>query len=286
MGLSKDTIICASLSALLTFTMLFSLSFTGTLTKEIEKEYVIIGMDQIKIIPPEKKAEKIIPKKEKIIKIEKPNEPVVVKKEEVKIPKIEEEVKNDPPPLKEEPVVKQEPDPKPQPAKPTVAENSVKPDVKFFESKVDVPYTMDISVRPGGNHPEGERTNIPTSKPNPNNNGSENGIEGGTGKKLIVSDEIETVESTDKDVAFKILDSFKPVYPETAREFDISATVVVKVLIGVDGKIEKIEFIKSVEEFGFNKAVSDALKHWRFSVKKKRNKVKCVYIIPFPFEYE
>lgn len=69
-----------------------------------------------------------------------------------------------------------------------------------------------------------------------------------------------------KGIQFKILRQIDPDYPRQAEIIRYSKDVVVTVrfLVNTKGMIQDIKIIKSHEKFGFDRAVIESLKKWRF----------------------
>jgi protein TonB len=56
----------------------------------------------------------------------------------------------------------------------------------------------------------------------------------------------------------------QPYYPELARKAGIEGTVIVKIIIGTDSRIQKAEILRSPgKQFGFDDAALNAVKQWR-----------------------
>ena len=86
-------------------------------------------------------------------------------------------------------------------------------------------------------------------------------------------------------VAFKpkLIKRVAPVYPELARKAGIQGTVVVRVLIGTDGNVEKAVIFKSIPML--DEAALAAAKRFKFIPGRQRDKnVKVWMAIPFVFK--
>lgn len=108
---------------------------------------------------------------------------------------------------------------------------------------------------------------------------SENFIEGSSGEKIAVNQNIQ-------GLSYKILNSPTPNYPSQARKIRISQDVVIKTkfLVGLNGKIESIEILEGIENYGFRNEVSRTLKHWQFSpIEYKGEKIKIYFYKDFIF---
>jgi TonB family protein len=74
----------------------------------------------------------------------------------------------------------------------------------------------------------------------------------------------------------------RPIYPESAREAKIEGTVLLHVLVGVDGRVKNIRVTRSVT--GLSEAAVDAVKKWVFKPAISNNKPVAVWVeIPFHF---
>lgn len=74
-----------------------------------------------------------------------------------------------------------------------------------------------------------------------------------------------------------------PKYPELARKAGLQGQVVVKVLIGTDGRVEKAEIVKSIPML--DEAALEAAKQYVFTPAKQRDKTVRVWMsIPIQFK--
>jgi len=81
----------------------------------------------------------------------------------------------------------------------------------------------------------------------------------------------------------KLLKRVPPAYPELARKVGSEGQVVIKVLIGKNGDVEKAEVFKSIPML--DEAALAAVKQFKFSPGKQRDKyVKVWMFIPFHFK--
>ncbi len=80
----------------------------------------------------------------------------------------------------------------------------------------------------------------------------------------------------------EVIKRVEPVYPELARKAGIEGMVVVKVLIGTKGDVEKVEVVKSHPML--DEAAVAAAKQFKFKPGKQRDRyVKVWMTIPFTF---
>lgn len=80
----------------------------------------------------------------------------------------------------------------------------------------------------------------------------------------------------------EVINRVEPTYPDLARKAGIEGMVVVKVLIGTKGDVEKVEVVKSHPML--DDAAMDAAKQFKFKPGKQRDRfVKVWMTIPFTF---
>jgi protein TonB len=80
----------------------------------------------------------------------------------------------------------------------------------------------------------------------------------------------------------EVINRVEPAYPDLARKAGIEGMVVVKVLIGTKGDVEKVEVVKSHPML--DDAAMDAAKQFKFKPGKQRDRfVKVWMTIPFTF---
>ncbi len=81
----------------------------------------------------------------------------------------------------------------------------------------------------------------------------------------------------------KILKKVAPIYPPMARKVGLEGMVVLKVLVGTRGDVEKVEVLKSIPML--DGAAIDAVRKFKFSPGRQRDRyVKVWMSIPFRFE--
>jgi protein TonB len=81
----------------------------------------------------------------------------------------------------------------------------------------------------------------------------------------------------------EVLNREEPRYPELARKAGIEGMVVVKVLIGTKGDVEKVEVVKSHPML--DESAMEAAKKFKFKPGKQRDRVVKVWMtIPFTFK--
>ncbi len=78
-----------------------------------------------------------------------------------------------------------------------------------------------------------------------------------------------------------------PVYPELAQRMKIEGKIWLKLLIGSDGKVKKIESIGSSSNVGFEESAIAASKQWKYTIPTiNGHPVSIWFIVPFVFTLE
>ncbi|MGL5578707.1 MAG: energy transducer TonB [Fusobacteriaceae bacterium] len=111
------------------------------------------------------------------------------------------------------------------------------------------------------------------------NSDSENFISDSSGGRIASSQNME-------GLSYTIIRAPNPSYPVQAKRVKISENVVIKTrfIIGLDGRVEKIEILEGTENFGFRNEVKKALRQWQFSpVEYKGKKIKIYFYKDFIF---
>lgn len=94
-----------------------------------------------------------------------------------------------------------------------------------------------------------------------------------------------TASSSD-GIEFNIVKSLDPEYPILAERIRYSKDVIVKTkfLVNYQGEVEEIIILDGMEKFGFNKAVEEALKKWKFDpIIYNRKPLKVYFTKEFKF---
>lgn len=102
----------------------------------------------------------------------------------------------------------------------------------------------------------------------------------------IGKDGIFTAASSD-GIDYRILKQIEPNYPIQAERIRYKKKVIVSVrfLVGLNGKIEKIDFLQSHSKLGFDDEVKKALNQWVFHPIYYKNKnIKVYFMKDFIFE--
>ncbi|WP_298881552.1 energy transducer TonB [uncultured Phascolarctobacterium sp.] len=79
-----------------------------------------------------------------------------------------------------------------------------------------------------------------------------------------------------------------PVYPQALRDAGIGGRVVVRGVIGIDGRVESAEVVRSSGNSTLDNNALSAFYKWRFSAAKNDagQKVRCYFVQGFPFVIE
>ena len=79
-----------------------------------------------------------------------------------------------------------------------------------------------------------------------------------------------------------------PVYPQALRDAGIGGRVVVRGVVGVDGRVESAEVVRSSGNSTLDNNALSAFYKWRFSAAKNDagQKVRCYFVQGFPFVIE
>jgi len=75
-----------------------------------------------------------------------------------------------------------------------------------------------------------------------------------------------------------------PVYPQFAKDAQIQGTVILHVLVGADGRVERALVAKGVT--GLNDAAVDAIKQWEFEPAIRDGSPICAWVVvPMTFHF-
>ena len=86
----------------------------------------------------------------------------------------------------------------------------------------------------------------------------------------------------------RVASTAAPVYPQALRDAGIGGRVVVRGVIGVDGRVESAEVVRSSGNSTLDNNALSAFYKWRFSPAKNDagQKVRCYFVQGFPFVIE
>lgn len=116
--------------------------------------------------------------------------------------------------------------------------------------------------------------------------GSGTGDGDGLGEGFINNGDGSYTVDSPEGLSYKILKKVDPDYPEEAKEANYTDTIRVRTrfLVGVNGRIEQIEFMNSVPNLGFREAATQALNQWRFAnITYKGHPLKVYFTYTFTF---
>ncbi len=105
-------------------------------------------------------------------------------------------------------------------------------------------------------------------------------------RELPVLPEMRVYEQYEVEEPPVLIKKVDPVYPEIARQLKIEGMVVVRMIVGPDGRVKHAEIIKSVHEI-LNEPVLEAVRQWIFKPGKQMGQPVSVRIIqPYRFRLE
>lgn len=86
----------------------------------------------------------------------------------------------------------------------------------------------------------------------------------------------------------RVASTAAPVYPQALRDAGIGGRVVVRGVVGIDGRVESAEVVRSSGNSTLDNNALSAFYKWRFSAAKNDagQKVRCYFVQGFPFVIE
>lgn len=86
----------------------------------------------------------------------------------------------------------------------------------------------------------------------------------------------------------RVASTAAPVYPQALRDAGIGGRVVVRGVVGIDGRVESAEVVRSSGNSTLDNNALNAFYKWRFSAAKNDagQKVRCYFVQGFPFVIE
>lgn len=86
----------------------------------------------------------------------------------------------------------------------------------------------------------------------------------------------------------RVVSTAAPVYPQALRDAGIGGRVVVRGVVGIDGRVESAEVVRSSGNSTLDNNALSAFYKWRFSPAKNDagQKVRCYFVQGFPFVIE
>lgn len=130
----------------------------------------------------------------------------------------------------------------------------------------------------GGGHGTGHGTG----------SGSGSGGGHGAGHGTGVGDGVGPGIARNPKVPPRVASTAAPVYPQALRDAGIGGRVVVRGVIGTDGRVESAEVVRSSGNSTLDNNALSAFYKWRFSAAKNDagQKVRCYFVQGFPFVIE
>lgn len=130
----------------------------------------------------------------------------------------------------------------------------------------------------GGGHGTGHGTG----------SGSGSGGGHGAGHGTGVGDGVGPGIARNPKVPPRVASTAAPVYPQALRDAGIGGRVVVRGVVGIDGRVESAEVVRSSGNSTLDNSAISAFYKWRFSAAKNDagQKVRCYFVQGFPFVIE
>lgn len=118
--------------------------------------------------------------------------------------------------------------------------------------------------------------------------GSGSGGGHGAGHGTGVGDGVGPGIARNPKVPPRVASTAAPVYPQALRDAGIGGRVVVRGVIGIDGRVESAEVVRSSGNSTLDNNALSAFYKWRFSAAKNDagQKVRCYFVQGFPFVIE
>lgn len=118
--------------------------------------------------------------------------------------------------------------------------------------------------------------------------GSGSGGGHGAGHGTGVGDGVGPGIARNPKVPPRVASTAAPVYPQALRDAGIGGRVVVRGVIGIDGRVESAEVVRSSGNSTLDNSALSAFYKWRFSAAKNDagQKVRCYFVQGFPFVIE
>lgn len=118
--------------------------------------------------------------------------------------------------------------------------------------------------------------------------GSGSGSGGGAGHGSGIGDGAGPGIARNPKVPPRVASTVAPVYPQALRDAGIGGRVVVRGVVGIDGRVESAEVVRSSGNSTLDNNALSAFYKWRFSAAKNDagQKVRCYFVQGFPFVIE
>ena len=138
----------------------------------------------------------------------------------------------------------------------------------------------------GGGHGTGHGTG--TGSGTGAGSGSGSGGGHGAGHGSGVGDGVGPGIARNPKVPPRVAATAAPVYPQALRDAGIGGRVVVRGVVGIDGRVESAEVVRSSGNSTLDNNALSAFYKWRFSAAKNDagQKVRCYFVQGFPFVIE
>lgn len=138
----------------------------------------------------------------------------------------------------------------------------------------------------GGGHGTGHGTGTGSGIGPGSGSGSGGGH--GAGHGTGVGDGVGPGIARNPKVPPRVASTVAPVYPQALRDAGIGGRVVVRGVVGIDGRVESAEVVRSSGNSTLDNNALSAFYKWRFSAAKNDagQKVRCYFVQGFPFVIE
>lgn len=138
----------------------------------------------------------------------------------------------------------------------------------------------------GGGHGTGHGTGSGSGVGPGSGSGSGGGH--GAGHGSGIGDGVGPGIARNPKVPPRVASTAAPVYPQALRDAGIGGRVVVRGVIGIDGRVESAEVVRSSGNSTLDNNALSAFYKWRFSAAKNDagQKVRCYFVQGFPFVIE
>ena len=138
----------------------------------------------------------------------------------------------------------------------------------------------------GGGHGTGHGTGTGSGIGAGSGSGSGGGH--GAGHGTGVGDGVGPGIARNPKVPPRVASTAAPVYPQALRDAGIGGRVVVRGVVGIDGRVESAEVVRSSGNSTLDNNALSAFYKWRFSAAKNDagQKVRCYFVQGFPFVIE
>ncbi|RJF94273.1 TonB family protein [Sphingomonas cavernae] len=90
-------------------------------------------------------------------------------------------------------------------------------------------------------------------------------LPGTIGPGTVVQDPPHNPIFVGPQIARKYLNAFQPPYPPGKQRLGEEGVVVVRVLVGADGRVKQVERVEAADDAFYEVTVSQALRKWRFT---------------------